>query len=178
MNDYDYIINSLQNESITEWEELALIVDDFPGGVDWWLGRRWIINAIDLSPLSAIEWMLTKGINLRFRDGEGYTPLHSAVERRFDDRVQVISALVGAGANVDEIGRETTTPLLFALEMKRNECALALLQLGANVHVQTLIDWYESPLEYAQRTKHELLPQLENAAARKTREFGAKVKTA
>jgi hypothetical protein len=73
MNDYDYIINSLQNGSVAEWEELALLVDDFPGGVDWWLGRRWIINAIDLSPLPAIEWMLTKHVNLRFRDDEGYT---------------------------------------------------------------------------------------------------------
>jgi ankyrin repeat protein len=165
-DDYEYITDKLRHGTKADWEELAQLLDGFPNGNDDWLNRAWITNAIDLCSIAAIEWMISKNVNLRFRDDEGYTPLHSAIERRFDDRVAVIELLVRFGANIDEIGLATTTPLLFALEMKEDDCAIALLRLGANPNIATVIDDYESAVEYAARTKHVLSKEIEESARR------------
>jgi len=44
--DYDFAIDVLKSGDRARLEELALLVEGFPDGVDSFMGRRWIIHAI------------------------------------------------------------------------------------------------------------------------------------
>src|SRR5262245_34215474 len=76
----------------------------FPCCVDDFIHRHWITNAIDCGSKASIEWMLEKRVDLTFRDDEGYTVLHSAIDRRREDRHDVLEALLNAGAPVNAHG--------------------------------------------------------------------------
>jgi hypothetical protein len=60
---------------------LAKDLEGFPQGEDPYIGRRWIRNAIDVGSKAAVQWMLDQAVELTFRDDEGYTPVHSAIDR-------------------------------------------------------------------------------------------------
>jgi len=89
-NDYNYFIEVLQSGSCDDLEELASLEEDFPQGKDGRVMRHWITNAIDCGSQEAIRWILGKKVDLIFCDDEGYTVLHSAMERDKDDRYEVI----------------------------------------------------------------------------------------
>ncbi len=74
-NDYALAGEVLRSGDRAKLDDLAALLVTFPEGVDSFLGRRWILNAIDMGARSAIEWMLEKRVDLAFRDEEGYTPL-------------------------------------------------------------------------------------------------------
>lgn len=45
--DYEYVCDLLKTGTTGELEELAELVDGFPDGQDAFVGRRWILTAID-----------------------------------------------------------------------------------------------------------------------------------
>src|SRR5262249_3971653 len=77
----------------------------------------WITNAIDCGTPEVVAWMLDHGAPVIFpdegrgrRDAEGYTVLHSALERRAPGKYEIMRLLIEAGADVNEHGANDWTP--------------------------------------------------------------------
>ena len=151
--DYDFVIDVLKSGDRARLEELALLVEGFPDGVDSFIGRRWIINAIGVGAMSAIQWMLSTGVDLSFRDEEGYTPLLSAIEHRSDDRYEVLRLLLDAGAPVNRKGINDWTPAHMAAARDDVEALRLLVAHGADLTIRTEIDEYATPLEEARHLR-------------------------
>ena len=97
---YDLIFNSLQNGTVEDWERLSQQFSDFPCGYDDpVVPRDWVTNAIDCGSLECVRWMISKGVNLRFIDAEGYTPLLSCIDRELSDKYEILQLLIDNGAD-------------------------------------------------------------------------------
>ena len=147
--DYAYVLNILSTGTREQLEGLEQLVDGFPQGVDPFIGRRWIINAIDTGSVRAVEWMLSRGVDLAFRDEEGYTPLHSAIDRRGPIRLEMLEQLLRAGAPVNLKGINDWTPAHMAAARDDVDALRLLVRFGADLSMRTEIDDYATPLEEA-----------------------------
>jgi len=107
--DYAFAAEVLRSGERAKLEALAESLVGFPEGVDSWLGRRWILNAVDVGARSTIEWMLEKRVNLAFRDEEGYTALFAVIDSQRADRYDLLELLLRAGAPVNLKGRNEWT---------------------------------------------------------------------
>ena len=151
MNDdekYDLIFNSLLNGTVEDWERLAQQFPDFPHGFDSVVERHWITNAIDCGSFESVQWMISKVANLKFVDGEGYSPLHSCIDREFPGKYEMLQLLIDNGADVN-IGTELGTmanngwsPLHMAAARNDLEAIKILLDNGADTTLKTIIDDY------------------------------------
>jgi ankyrin repeat protein len=65
----------------------------------------------DREPLDAVKVLLEAGADPNVKAPDGSTPLHQAVTAR---QVDIIRALVGAGARLDAVNKDNLTPLLLA----------------------------------------------------------------
>jgi len=151
--DYDFAVEVLKSGDGARLEELALLVEGFPDGVDSFIGRRWIINAIDVGAMNSIQWMLAKGVDLSFRDEEGYTPLLAAIERRRGDRYEVLKLLLDAGAPINRKGINDWTPAHMAAARDDVQALRLLVAHGADLTIRTEIDHYATPLEEARKLR-------------------------
>jgi ankyrin repeat protein len=131
--EYKRILEILKSGSVADFEELEGSVSDFPHGLDHCLERYWIINAIDLGSLASIEWMLTKGINLNFKDDEGQTVLLSALDRERPDKYVILDLLLKHGAPVDAHGINDWTAAYMAACRDDVEAMRVLLAHGADL---------------------------------------------
>lgn len=60
MRQYERAMSVLQSESAPDsLRQLEQEFDGFPEGVDPYIGRRWIISAIDVGSLAIEEWIET-----------------------------------------------------------------------------------------------------------------------
>ncbi|WP_170427662.1 ankyrin repeat domain-containing protein [Ruegeria arenilitoris] len=130
-------------------EQLVLSFEGFPNGVDPWIGRRWVISAIQSVGIQGVVWLLDQNVELKFRDEEGNTPLHACLDRENSDRYQLLQAIIAAGADVDEIGSSEYTPLHLAATRGDLEAIDILLAAGANPTIATGIDNFATPEEEA-----------------------------
>lgn len=152
--DHDYVMRVLASGSSADLDELAALIDEFPDGVDYFIGRRWIINAIDVGTPLAVAWMIARGVALRFRDAEGYTPLHSALERQAPERYALITLLLAGGADPDARGINDFTPVHLAAVRGDVEALRLLAEAGADLSLRTRIDDQTTALEEAIRCGH------------------------
>ncbi|MBE9047968.1 ankyrin repeat domain-containing protein [Pleurocapsales cyanobacterium LEGE 10410] len=148
-DDYNYCIEVLRSGSVDDLEELASLEEDFPKGKDRLLMRRWITNAIDCGSKEAIKWILKKKVDVIFRDDEGYTVLHSAIERNEDDKYEIMELLLKFGADVNLKGINDWTPAHLAAARNDVEALKILVKYGADLNIRTDIDDYATPLEEA-----------------------------
>src|SRR5207249_4411232 len=118
--------------TVPDLEELARRVERFPEGVDSCVGRYWIINAIDRGSRVAVEWMLSRGVDLSFRDEEGVTVLHAAIDRRFPDKYEILDLLLRHGAPVNARGIYEMTPAHLAAGRDDMEALRVLVRHGAD----------------------------------------------
>ena len=146
MSDYDAIMESIIKGDLTSLKEFSEIVDDFPSGRDHFIDRHWITNAIDCGTFEVIEWMVDKKVTLHFRDGGGYTVLHSALERDKPDKQKVLRLLIQAGADINAKGINDYTPAHKAATWGDLESLSLLVDSGADLTIRTEIDEYETPL--------------------------------
>jgi ankyrin repeat protein len=146
---YERVMAALAAGTPDEWEALAAELPGFPEGVDDLVRRRWIINALGSGSAASVEWMLRKGVTLDFRDDEGYTPVHAAIERRAGDRYELLERLLEAGAPVNLKGINDWTPAHMAAARDDVEALEILVRHGADLSVRTVIDEYATPLEEA-----------------------------
>jgi ankyrin repeat protein len=130
-------------------QALGRELDGFPHGEDPYIGRRWITNAIDVGSKESVRWMLRQAVDLNFRDDEGYTPLHSAIDRERPDRYEVLDMLLAAGASVNLKGVNDWTPAHMAAARDDVEALRLLVRYGADLTIRTEIDDYATPLEEA-----------------------------
>jgi len=154
--EYNRIMGVLANGSRDDLDALSREVSSFPDGVDDFIGRRWIINAIDCGSKLAVMWILGEGVELAFCDEEGGTPLHAAIDRKRDDCHEVLEALLMAGAPVNAHGTNDWTPAHLAAAREDIEALKILIDHGADLTIRTNIDDYATPLEEARilgRTK-------------------------
>lgn len=147
--DYDEIMRLLASGSVADLEELAELVDGFPDAFDGFTGRHWITHAIDCGSLLALNWMIGRGVTLRFRDDEGYTPLHSAIDGARDDRLAVIELLLQGGADPDVRGINGYTAAHLAAVRNDVPTLQLLARHGADFELRTVIDSDTTPLEEA-----------------------------
>nr|WP_315465691.1 ankyrin repeat domain-containing protein [uncultured Rhodoferax sp.] len=151
--DYDYVIGLLTSGGEAQWQEFEQLIDGFPDGVDEFLGRRWITNAIDCGSVASVRWMLARKVDLRFRDNEGYTVLHSALDREGPEGYELLELLLDAGADVNAKGVNDWTPAHMAAVREDLEALRILVKNGADLAIRTNIDSYATPLEEARHLK-------------------------
>lgn len=84
--DYRTIMESIRAADFEAMEELAACWDEFPSGTDDSIGRHWITNAIDCGSVEVVSWMLSHGASVPIDIDDGYTVLHSVIERSKDDK--------------------------------------------------------------------------------------------
>ena len=153
-DDYDYALGILRSGQEAQLAELEQLLDGFPYGIDDFIGRRWIINAIDCGSRASVNWMLSRGVDLSFEDEEGYTVLHAAIECSLSDKHEIIELLLQHGASVSAHGVNDWTPAHMAVARDDLETLRLLTQFGADLTIRTRIDHYETPLELAKRLKN------------------------
>ncbi|MCC6403497.1 MAG: ankyrin repeat domain-containing protein [Fimbriimonadaceae bacterium] len=118
-------------------------------GTDPWLQWHWLTNAIDCGSASVVRWMLEKGASPVSRDEEGYTALHSAIEREASDKYQIMAMLIESGADLNARGVNDWTPAQLAA-VRDDVAALRILyEAGASCSVRTRVDPFSTPLEEA-----------------------------
>lgn len=148
-DDYDEIMDAIARGDIAALEEITEIVDDFPCGKDHFIERHWITNAVDCGAKEVVSWMLEKGVSLDFRDDEGFTVLHSAIDREIPSRHEVLKKLIEAGADIDAHGIDDWTPAHMAAARNDVDALKILVEAGADLSIRTRIDSYATPLEEA-----------------------------
>lgn len=150
MSDYDDIMKPLMAGDVSALEAISSNVDDFPCGKDHFVSRHWITNAIDCGTKEVVAWMLSKGAPVVFRDDEGYSVLHSAIESERPDRIEIMAMLLEAGADVNAHGINDWTPAHHAAARNDVEALKLLVESGADLSIRTRIDEYATPLEEAE----------------------------
>lgn len=151
--EYSYLIDLLAKGDTTLLDEAADIIDNFPKGTDDFIQRHWLTNAIDCGSLESVKWILSKNVDLSFRDDEGYTPILSAIDRVLPDKYEIIQLLIENGAPVNKKGFNDWTPLHMAAVREDIEALKILVSNGADLTIRTEIDEYATPLEEAKILK-------------------------
>lgn len=115
-----------------------------------------LMRAAELGEIGLVEKLLEKGVPVNAFDSRGFTAMHLAlgalpvdwyggrqwkISGNPGSRVQIVSALLGRGALVDPVGRESTyigvrtegeTPLVWATELNQLDVMRVLLAAGAD----------------------------------------------
>ena len=86
------------------------------------------------------QFFIKLGASVNATDCGGNTPLHEAAN------ASVAKILVASGASVNTQNRHGKSPLHIAMESKREDIAVYLLQNGANIEISDL--WMNTPLHY------------------------------
>lgn len=146
---FDHILRAMRDGDLSTLEKVDRDNHQFPFGVDEVAGRRWVINAIDVGTPQVVRWMLRQKVPLLFRDEEGFTVLHTAIERTLDGKYEIMNDLIRAGADVNAYGLNGWTPLHMAAA--RNDCHAVqiLLDAGADTNLRTTMDNLNTPEEEA-----------------------------
>ena len=152
-DDYSYAMDVLKGTDQSCFCELEQLIEGFPLGIEGFLGRRWIINAIDCGSKESVQWILSWPVDLSFRDEEGYTVLHAALERDASDRYEVLEQLLRHGAPINQHGINDWTPSHMAAVREDIQALELLTRYGADLTVRTRIDDCATPLEEARNLR-------------------------
>ncbi len=90
-----------------------------------------------------------RGVELDFLELDGYTPVHSVLERSRDDRLELLDLLLRAGAPVNRKGVNDWTPAHKAAASDDVAALRVLVEHGADLSIRTAIDDCATPLEEA-----------------------------
>jgi ankyrin repeat protein len=146
--EYDYIMDSLRDGTMEDWERISMQVPDFPNGRDHHFDVEWIINAIYSGSFASVKWILSKKVNLHFITDDGYSVLHSCIDRRNGDKYEIMRLLIDNGADVNigntlpNMAENSWTPLHRAAAWNDLEAVKMLLENGADTSLRTIIDNY------------------------------------
>jgi len=149
MEHQDYIeaIDILRQTDTRELELLCDIIENFPHGKDAFIGRYWIINAIDCGSIETVQWILSKDVELKFEDDD--TPLESSIQRDLPNKYEILKMLIQAGADIHARGMNDYTPLHLAATKNDQIAMKILIESGADKTIRTRIDDLATPEEEA-----------------------------
>lgn len=163
MDEFEGLLGALGDGDL---EFLQLFADsnpEFINGVDGFVGRKWLTNAIGEGSLVAIQWFMDQGVDVNYQDDEGFSPLKTAIQRdadtkhhqRENDAPAVIKLLLEAGADVNAKGTLDVTPLHVAASWPVSiETVQLLLDWGANPTAQDSDYGFDTPIDIALSCKH------------------------
>lgn len=161
------IFDILLNGTVEDWERLAQQFPNFYNELDSGeaydknnvkvhaFGRFWIDNAIGCFSLECVRWLISKGVNLRYVDCEGYSPMHSCIDREFPNIHEILQLLIDNGADVnvgtqlEAMATNGWSPLHMAAARNDLQAIKILLDNGADTTLRTIIDDYETAEEQA-----------------------------
>jgi ankyrin repeat protein len=151
-----YIALLVWEGAVEQWEELVGLVEGFPHGEIDPLHGRWITMAIFSGSRESIQWMLSRHVDLGYREADGLTAIHAALERDrpAKDKYQVLALLLEHGAPTNLHGFNDWTPAHKAVGQNDLRALQLLAAHGADLAIRTRIDYYETPLEMARREGH------------------------
>lgn len=157
---YNDIMDALMNGNPIAWEKLAKQENNFPNGCDKFVGRRWITNAIDCGSLESVRWMLAQKVDLLFVDEEGYSVLHSCIDRELPNKYNTLQLLIDAqaainiGTKIENLATNGWSPLHLAAVRNDFEAVQLLLKNGADTSLKTCIDNYHTAEQEARQFGH------------------------
>ena len=94
-----------------------------------------IIQAIRNNQTEVVDYLIGEGLDVNAVDGDGFSPLFFAVLK---GNLAIVESLLEAGADIDFLNTEDQLPSLYqAISLNRTDIALALLQRGAQVNIET-----------------------------------------
>ncbi|SMY06599.1 ankyrin repeat domain-containing protein [Flavimaricola marinus] len=145
--DFFYLVHDSMTEGdIAMLELIATENPPFPLGLDDLLSRQWLTNAIHTCNLDTIAWVLSKGPDVNYQDGEGYIPLKSALEveteslplkvNKSDLTIAIIDLLLAAGARINQRMTLDETVLHAAVFRSSPKVIAHLLACGADPHAE------------------------------------------
>lgn len=147
--DQHSILDAIRITDLAILQDLASHWDDFPSGKDD-TGEHWLIHAICRGTLETVQWMLSQGATpLIDAPDDGYTVLHTAIERDGPEKYPIMRALIAAGADVYEFGIHGYAPAHLAAVRNDVEALRVLYESHADFTLRTIVDDYYTPLEEA-----------------------------
>lgn len=132
LDEYEGLMEALKEADLPFLERYKASVPNFPRCVDYFIGRHWLINAIDYGSLDSVRWILDQGVEIEYYDDEGISPLTSAINKEAPNSVDVVALLLDRGANVNAKGTLDVTPLHIAAANGNGAVVQILLDRGAN----------------------------------------------
>jgi len=152
--EYTEAIENLRLGDLGRLESMCHSIVEFPFGKDRFIQRDWVTNAIDCGSFNSVKWMIDKGVELKFQDKEGNTPLHSCIYRRLPEKYEILNLLIFAGADVNAYGINDYTPLHLATLKDDRKAIQILLSAGADASIRTRIDDFATAEEEARILGH------------------------
>ncbi len=119
---------------------------DFPVTSDNFIGRSWVINAVDCGNQATLAWVLEHDLDLNHHDDDGRSPLHAAIE---EDNAEATRMLIDKGAEVNAKGTLDVTPLHVAASLAGPAVISHLLLCGADPTALDTDYVPETPLDRA-----------------------------
>jgi uncharacterized protein len=106
--------------------------------------------AIYWSPRRLIEELIAAGSNVNYPDDAGFPSLIATLSTDRADKLDILSLLIGHGADLHQRGVNDWTPLHYAVSRHDLEAIRLLLASGADPTARTRIDDYRTALEEAE----------------------------
>jgi hypothetical protein len=128
--EFERLFDVLARGDRGELEQARRAVDGFPQGVDPFLYRPWIVNAVEAGTLGTVTWMI--GLGVALNDAEGTPLIQRCLSREGPERYAILVALIAAGADVNARGADDRTPLHLAAAEDDRAALEALLAAGAD----------------------------------------------
>jgi ankyrin repeat protein len=155
-NKYNIMMAVVKGGKLHELEGLALSAAPFPHGVDPFLERHWITNAINAHALTSIRWMLSKAVDVSFMDEEGHTVLFDVLDcNNGAMRYEMLEELLKAGSPPNKLGHANETAAQRAAWSGDLEALKLLQKYGANLSQETEdLGSYSTPLSNAKEQGH------------------------
>lgn len=142
-------MDAIRTTDLATLQDVASHWDEFPSGKDD-SAKHWLIHAIDCGTRETVGWMLSHGATPRIgAPDDGYTVLHTVIEREGPEKYPIMRALIAAGADIDEIGIHGYAPAHQAAVRNDVEALRILHESGADFSIRTTVDDYFTPLEEA-----------------------------